>query len=121
MRSSGVLRARAARYAIGTTDIDEVYQNAVMLNQLGEDTLATRILDDALGALPRSRRILLLVVPQAGAIPRAMLLQAQLALRSGDRAAFERWARPLTILWSDADPELRGPVDVLRSRLTLGR
>jgi tetratricopeptide (TPR) repeat protein/TolB-like protein len=116
-RVSAELRARAARFTIGVPDIDGVYQNALVIGQLGDDTLAARMLDEALSGLPRSRRILLLVVSQAAAVPRAMLLRAELASRAGDPASFERWARSATVLWGDADPELREPIDALRSRL----
>lgn len=111
---SGELRRRAALFAFATPDVDRLYQQARVLVAIGNDSLAARVLDDALDGIPRARRILLTAVPQAGALPRAMILRAELAQRLGDRATFERWARPAITLWSNADGELRRSVEPLR-------
>ena len=105
-------------YSPGTIGIDRLTAYATILLVLGDTAAATRQLDAALEALPRSRSILLEVTPQAGAVGRAMLLRAQLATRSGDRAMAERWVRSVHTLWGDADPELRAQIDALRRPLS---
>jgi hypothetical protein len=86
---------------------------------LGDTTLAIARLDGLLSALPRVRSIITEVPPQAGAVVRAMTLRAQIALTRGDRATAERWTAAASILWGDADPDLRAPVDRLRRQLAL--
>jgi hypothetical protein len=111
------LMATNAEYTPGTTGIDRLYHPATMLLALGDTAAAIGQLDAALTALPRSRFILLKAIPQAGAIVPAMMLRAELAWRSRDIPTFQRWAKPAVALWSEADPELRRPVDVLKTRL----
>ena len=111
------LNAQAARFSPGTVAIDRVYRQAELLLAISDSAEAIRALDEALGSLPRSRSILLKVLPQAGTLVRAMVLRAELAWRANDRPTFERWARSAVVLWSDADPPLREPVEALRSRV----
>jgi hypothetical protein len=107
----------AARFMPGTMGTDRLYHHATVLLALADTAGAVAQLDAALAALPRVRTILTEVPPQAGAVGRAMLLRAQLAQRLGDRPTATRWARSAQILWGDADPELRAPLDDLRRTL----
>ena len=102
----------------GTMGIDRLYQYARMLLVLGDTAAAIQQLDIALGTLPRARGMLLKTPPQAGSIVPSMLLRAELAWRARDVTTFKRWARPAVILWSDADAELKRPIDQLRDRIT---
>jgi tRNA A-37 threonylcarbamoyl transferase component Bud32/tetratricopeptide (TPR) repeat protein len=111
----------AARFLPGTMGTDRLYHHATILVALGDTAAAVAQLDAALAALPRVRTILTEVPPQAGAVARAMVLRAQLALRLGDRASAERWARSAQVLWGDADHELRAPLDELRRTLSAAR
>jgi hypothetical protein len=52
---------------------------------------------------------------EAAGLVRAMALRAELAARAGDRSTARQWAEPVTILWLDADPELRPVVDRMRA------
>jgi hypothetical protein len=115
--ASRTLTSVAASYSPGTMTIDRLYHHATMLLVLGDTVGAVAQLDAALGALPRTRNILLKTIPQAGALVPAMILRANLAWQERDRATFERWARPAVQLWGDADPELRKPIDILSERL----
>lgn len=120
-KASQAMLSATALYSPGTVGIDQFHQHALLLLAMGDTAAAIAQLDAGLDALPRVRAILLKVLPQAGALVPAMMLRAELAWRANDRPAFDRWARPAALLWSDADPELRGPVDVLRSRLPARR
>ena len=117
--ASKALALSAARFLPGTMGTDRLYHHATVLLALGDTTAAVAQLDATLAALPRVRTILTEVPPQAGAVGRAMLLRAQLAWRTGDRPTAERWTRAAYVLWSDADPELRAPIDTLRLQLGL--
>jgi tetratricopeptide (TPR) repeat protein len=96
---------------------DQAVAYATMLLSLRDSTEAIAQLDAMLDGLWRSRNILLEVTPQAGAIGRAMLLRAQLAARRGDRQAAQRRVRDVDLLWRNADPQLRMPLDSLRRQL----
>jgi eukaryotic-like serine/threonine-protein kinase len=114
---SRIFTEMAARYLPGSMGTDRLYHHAAILLAIGDTSAAVAQLDATLAALPRVRTILTEVPPQAGAIGRAMLLRAQLALRAGDRPTADRWTRAAYALWSDADAELRAPIDVLRRQL----
>jgi hypothetical protein len=114
-RVSRSLVSRAAEFSPGTTGIDMFYHHATMLLALGDTTSATAQLDAALTGLPRARNNLLTNMAVAAAIVPTMALRADLAWQSRDVATFDKWARPAVTLWSDADPELRRRIEVLRS------
>ena len=120
-RASRRLADVTASYAPGTMGIDRVHRHAVVLLALGDTAAAIAQIDGALSALPRARSILVTVVPQAGAIVPTMALRAELAWRRGDSATFARWARPVMVLWSDADPELRAAVTAFAGRAGAAR
>jgi hypothetical protein len=106
-----------SRYSPGTVGPDRLTAYASMLLSLGDTATATRQLDAALYGISRSRSILLAATPQAAAIGRAMLLRAQVAARSGDRATAARWLREVDVLWRGADADLRAPIEDLKRRL----
>ena len=43
----------------------------------------------------------------AGGLLRGLALSAERAAATGDTAGARRWARPVAILWANADPPLR--------------
>jgi hypothetical protein len=118
-RNSEAFDQIVARFLPGTMGTDRLYHHATVLLALHDTAAATARLDAALAALPRVRRIITEVPPQAGAVGRAMILRAQLAKAQGDRTTAERWTNAALILWGDADADLRGPLDQLRRQLGL--
>jgi hypothetical protein len=115
-RSSRTMLARAAEYSPGTMGMDFFYHHATMLLSLGDTVAATAQLDAALAGLPRARSGLVTNIAAASAIVPTMALRADLAWQARDVATFDKWAKPAVLLWSDADPELRRRIDVIRSR-----
>jgi len=109
---AGVRRALAridsSRGEIRAGDVasDIVYQEAWLLVAVGDTTAAVRRLDRSLTALPSLGTALLDQAPQAAGLVRAMALRAELAAAAGDATTATRWARAVTALWRDADPEL---------------
>jgi tetratricopeptide (TPR) repeat protein len=103
----------------GTIGIDRMTAFATMLLALGDTSTATRELDAALDALPRARSILLEATPQAGALGRALLLRARLAVRAGDRMTARRRLGQVDALWGGADADVRAPLDTLHRQLRL--
>jgi hypothetical protein len=97
--SRGTLRA-------GDVAIDNVYQEAWLLVAVGDTAAALERLDRSLTALPALGTALLDQVPQAAGLVRAMALRAELAAAGGDGTTAARWARAVTALWGDADPDL---------------
>ncbi|MEX2155918.1 MAG: protein kinase [Gemmatimonadales bacterium] len=97
--SRGVLRA-------GDVASDIVYQEAWLLVAVGDTAAAVQRLDRSLAALPGMGTALLDQVPQAAGLVRAMALRAELAAAGGDASTAAHWARAVTVLWRDADPEL---------------
>jgi len=123
-RDVSAARAAGARfettmqgYSPGTTGIDRATAFATMLLALGDSAAAVHQLDNALEALPRTRRILLETTPQAACVGRALLLRAQLAQRAGDLATARRHVTTLSALWRRADAAVRAPLDSLQRLL----
>jgi tetratricopeptide (TPR) repeat protein len=98
----------------GDIALDHVFHEAWVLVQLGDTVTATAYLDRTLAALSALRTSVSREPPQAGALVRAMALRAELAGAAGDSATARRWAEPVTILWRDADPELRPTVERMK-------
>jgi hypothetical protein len=115
-RASRTMSDRATEFSPGTIGMDNFYHHATMLLALGDTASATAQLDAALTGLPRARNNLLTNMAVAAAIVPTMALRAELAWQARDVATFDKWARPAVTLWSDADPELRRRIDLLRSR-----
>jgi hypothetical protein len=82
---------------------DAIYPESRLLAFLDADSAAVRWLDPPLAALNRTAPQALADVFNAAALVRAMALRADLAARLGDRKGAARWARPVAILWKDAD------------------
>ena len=91
-----------------------VYQEAWLLVAVGDTTAAVHRLDRSLTALLSLGTALLDEPPQAAGLVRAMALRAELAAAAGDATTATRWARAVTALWRDADPELGAVVARMR-------
>jgi hypothetical protein len=91
----------------GDTSADYVFQIAWLRTQVGDTAAAAASLDAALGALPTFGAGSFEDVGGAGAFPRAMLLRAEIAAKTGDVKVARRWADALSQLWASADPPLR--------------
>jgi hypothetical protein len=102
----------------GDLSPDFVYLQSWLRAASGDTVLAITELDRTLGALPVLNGSALREAGSAATIVRAMVLRADLAAATGDASTAKRWARAVTTLWSDADPELR--TDVARMRRLAG-
>jgi tRNA A-37 threonylcarbamoyl transferase component Bud32/tetratricopeptide (TPR) repeat protein len=107
-------RIRAALRPSDRT-LDMTYTGAWTLTALGERAEAIAWLDPVLNAAQLFPPQTLSRVANAGALMRAMMLRAELARQAGDVASARRWARPVTILWRDADPFLRPFVQAMHT------
>jgi tetratricopeptide (TPR) repeat protein len=87
--------------------LDITYTGAWTLAALGDRAAAVQWLDPVLNAAPLYPPEVISRPANAGALMRAMILRADLAWMSGDTVTARRWARPVTVLWRDADPFLR--------------
>jgi hypothetical protein len=94
-----------ARPADRTLDI--TYSAAWMLAAMGDRAEAITWLDPVLNAAQMFAPQTFSRVANAGGLMRAMILRADLARQAGDAATARRWARPVEILWRNADPFLR--------------
>jgi TolB-like protein len=90
-----------------TVTIDAVYPEADVMWQMGDAERAIRWLDPVLEALPRASPRALSTPERSASLIRAVDLRARLAQAVGDERAAVSWARVVSILWADADPELR--------------
>jgi hypothetical protein len=103
----------------GDVALDWTLGEARVRLALGDTSAATRQLDQILEALPTLGVALLgdvpqASVPEAAALPQALLLRAQLAARAGDSTVAKLRARQGLALWSGAEPALSQPVQQLR-------
>jgi hypothetical protein len=98
----------------GDFAIDASYLAASLYVAVGDTAGARRRLDATLDALPTLSSSLLRIVPQAGAVARAMALRATLGDAGGATDA-RRWAAAAATLWANADPELLPTVARLRA------
>src|SRR5260221_11274413 len=105
-KASRELSQTTASLTPGNMTLDRIFHQARTLVAIGDTAEAIAQLDAALDALPRTRSILIKILPQAGAIVRAMTLRSELAWQAQDHATSQRGARPAVTLWSDADVEL---------------
>ncbi|HEV8399205.1 MAG TPA: serine/threonine-protein kinase [Gemmatimonadales bacterium] len=105
---SGMAKLDAARGDLraGDVAIENVYQEAWLLVAVGDTAAALERLDRSLTALPALGTALLDEVPQAAGLVRAMAFRAELAAAAGDLPTSARWARAVTALWRDADPDV---------------
>jgi hypothetical protein len=88
----------------GTVEINTLFLEAALLQQLGDSAAASRRLDIALDALPVSRLDLLDDIRKAAGAVRAMALRAELAESSGQRDVARKWAQAVQELWAEAEP-----------------
>jgi tetratricopeptide (TPR) repeat protein len=97
------------RVALRAADLtlDITYTGAWTLAALGDRAVAIEWLDPVLNAAQLYPPDVISRPANAGALMRAMILRAELARASGDNVNARRWARPVEILWGDADPFLR--------------
>jgi hypothetical protein len=99
----------------GELSIEGTYQEAWALLVTGDTARATEQLDRSLSALATLGEHLVIEMPQAAGLVRAMVLRAELAAAAGDAGTARRWAEPVTVLWRDAEiPELEALVDRMR-------
>jgi len=98
----------------GDVSPDVMYQEAWLLAAIGDTAAAIRRLDRSLSSLPTWGG-LILDVPQAAGLVRAMILRADLAQTRGDMAASQKWARAASILWANADLSLQPDARRMRS------
>lgn len=94
--------------------LDYTFQEAWLRAATSDTAGAIRQLDEILEALPSVAARALKELGGAAALGRAMMLRADLAAATGDRATARRFARALSDLWAGADPELQP--QVLRMR-----
>jgi tRNA A-37 threonylcarbamoyl transferase component Bud32/tetratricopeptide (TPR) repeat protein len=91
----------------GDVTFDALYHESVLLLALGDTSIASQRLGDALDALEAQTFRLLQQPPQSATLVRSMILRAALAEREGNRAEAARWASAVVDLWGDADPVLQ--------------
>jgi hypothetical protein len=95
--------------------LDITYTGAWTLAALGDRAVAIEWLDPVLNAAQLYPPEVISRPANAGALMRAMILRAELARASGDAVNARRWARPVAILWADADPFLRPLVQAMHT------
>jgi tetratricopeptide (TPR) repeat protein len=93
--------------------LDGLYPEAALLAEMGDAAAAGVWLDPTLGAISAAAPQLFDDPTRAAALVHAMLLRARVARRLGDTLTASRWERPVQVLWSNADPFLKG---ILASR-----
>jgi hypothetical protein len=97
-------------YRVGDIALDNTFQEAWLLQSIGDSAAAEQHLCIPLSALPTLGTQLVRDVPQAAAIGRSLAFCARAAARRGDASSARRWARALTALWATADRRLQSVV-----------
>jgi hypothetical protein len=112
----GFAMARAARRSAPSSDVnfEGLYPEARVLTTAMDARAGIAWLDGTLRALPSTDPQSFVNPANAAALVRAMELRADLADQTGDVATARRWARVVTILWSDCDPFLQPIVQRMR-------
>jgi hypothetical protein len=106
------LRVRMRRP--GDLSPDFTFQLAWLRAAFGDTTAAVAQLDRSLRALPGLSPSALHEAGSAAAIVRAMILRADLAVKTGDLETARKWATSVAILWSNADGGLQPEVARMR-------
>lgn len=88
-----------------------------LLIELGELEAATEWVEPTMSLLPQVDLEMLARPEGAGPLIRIAALKAELASRMGRPEEASRWARAVTILWSDTDPFLRPRVEALQGMI----
>jgi hypothetical protein len=99
----------------GDLSPDFVYLQSWLRAAAGDTAGAVIELDRSLGALPGVNGSALREPGSAATIVRAMMLRADLAAKTGDRATAQHWAKAVVVLWANADAELAGEVRRMRA------
>jgi pimeloyl-ACP methyl ester carboxylesterase len=95
--------------------LDGVYLEAALWAALRDTAMAVVVLDSTLEALRWTEPAGLAHGYRAAALIWAMALRADIAAASGDAVRAARWARPVVILWADADEHLQPVVARMRA------
>jgi len=90
--------------------LDRTFQEAWLRAAIGDTVGAIRQLDQTLRALPDLSSLPLQDPASVAALPRAMMLRANLAAAQSDGATSKRWAAATAALWFAADPPLKAYV-----------
>lgn len=93
---------------------DALYPEARLLLAVGDRRGAIAWLDPTLESLAGAAPEVYADPVRAGTLVRAMALRAELAESVHDSAGAARWARPVLMLWSDADDFCRPLLDRMR-------
>jgi hypothetical protein len=114
---------KASRVTTRPTDTspDYTYQEAWLHAAIGDTAEAIQQLDQTLNALPALSSKGLRELGGAAAIPRAMMLRADLAYAKHDLPTAKRFARAVADLWANADPELQPAVARMRQMAAAAR
>jgi hypothetical protein len=118
--SAGVRRGLAAFKAARRAALpehlalDALTPEAALLSSLGTVTDVIAWLAPTLRSLPQMQPGLLSSPVRAGSLPHALLLHARAEATIGDRAAAQRSAAAVAILWSNADAFLQPLVEEAR-------
>jgi hypothetical protein len=99
---------------VGDVALDHTFQEAWLLQALGDSASAERHLCVPLSALSTMGTRLVTDVPQAAAVGRSLAFCAHAAARRGDVAAAQRWAQGVSALWATADGPLQPLVGEVR-------
>ena len=102
-RQLGAINAIRATQRPGDVAIDATLAEIRALLVHGDTTMARERLGRILDVLPTLSSDLLLEVPQAAALVRAMALRAELAAMAGDSVQARRWAAVVVTLWSGGE------------------
>jgi hypothetical protein len=105
----------------GDVALDFTVQEAWLRTVIGDTTGAVRQLDLVLNALPTLGPWSVREEAQAAAIPRALMLRAELADRAHDVAERQRRAAQALVLWQQADPSLAPSIARLRQLASSAR
>jgi tRNA A-37 threonylcarbamoyl transferase component Bud32/tetratricopeptide (TPR) repeat protein len=114
LRVLGGLEDSRRHLPAGEVSLDHTYQETWLRFAAGDTAGAATRLDRVLESLPAHRSSLLLRMPEAAALPRAMILRARIAAARGDAATAARWASAVEELWTNADVDLRSDVEEMR-------
>lgn len=111
VRARGLLAALDAARLRGSPALptmDQSVAEALARLLVADSAGARRVLQEGLDALPLANPLFFQNEHPAAALPRGMLLLAELQAAAGDAASAREWAEAASELWQRADPEL-GP------------
>jgi hypothetical protein len=113
-RQLGAINAIRAKQRPGDVAIDATLAEIRALLFRGDTTMARERLGRILDVLPTLSSDLLLEVPQAAALVRAMALRAELAAMARDSVQAAQWASAVATLWAGGEGD--APATVARIR-----